>query len=108
MRLQRLTGLEREKIQNEYAELKALISRLNEILGDVSKRMEIVKAELLEMKERHGDERRTQLVHSDEDITVEDMIPDEDMVITISNQPIGIPDPRTGRHWLEGRLDEGG
>ncbi len=86
MRLQRLTGLEREKIQNEYAELKALISRLNEILGDVSKRMEIVKAELLEMKERHGDERRTQLVHSDEDITVEDMIPDEDMVITISNQ----------------------
>jgi DNA gyrase subunit A len=86
MRLQRLTGLEREKIQNEYDELKALISRLKEILGDVSKRMEIVKAELLEMKERHGDERRTQIVHSDEDITVEDMIPDEDMVITISNQ----------------------
>ena len=86
MRLQRLTGLEREKIQNEYNELLALIGRLKEILGDVSKRMEIVKAELLEMKERHGDERRTQIVHSDEDITVEDMIPDEDMVITISNQ----------------------
>jgi DNA gyrase subunit A len=86
MRLQRLTGLEREKIQNEYNELLALIGRLKEILGDVSKRMEIVKAELLEMKERHGDERRTQVVHSDEDITVEDMIPDEDMVITISNQ----------------------
>jgi len=86
MRLQRLTGLEREKIQNEYNELLALIGRLKDILGDVSKRMEIVKAELLEMKERHGDERRTQIVHSDEDITVEDMIPDEDMVITISNQ----------------------
>ncbi len=86
MRLQRLTGLEREKIQNEYAEVKALINRLNEILSDVSKRMEIIKSELLEMKERYGDARRTLVVHSDEDITVEDMIPDEDMVITISNQ----------------------
>ncbi len=86
MRLQRLTGLEREKIQNEYAEVKALIDRLNEILGDESKRMEIIKNELLEIKERYGDARRTQIVHSEEDITVEDMIPDEDMVITISNQ----------------------
>jgi len=86
MRLQRLTGLEREKIQNEYAEVKALINRLNEILSDVSKRMGIIKSELLEMRERYGDARRTQVVHSDEDITVEDMIPDEDMFITISNQ----------------------
>lgn len=86
MRLQRLTGLEREKIQNEYNELVALIKHLNEILSNESMRMEIVKNELLEMKERHGDDRRTTVVHSDEDITVEDMIPDEDMVITISNQ----------------------
>jgi DNA gyrase subunit A len=86
MRLQRLTGLEREKIQNEYAEVKAMIKDLQEILADESRRMGIIKGELLEMKERYGDERRTQIVHNDDDITVEDMIPDEDMVITISNQ----------------------
>ncbi len=86
MRLQRLTGLEREKIQNEYAEVTALIARLKEILGDLGKRMDIIKSELAEMKERYGDARRTQIVHSDDDITVEDMIPDEEMVITISNQ----------------------
>jgi DNA gyrase subunit A len=86
MRLQRLTGLEREKIQNEYKEVKELIARLNEILGSETVRMDIIKGELTEMKERYGDARRTQIVHSEEDITVEDMIPNEEMVITISNQ----------------------
>lgn len=86
MRLQRLTGLEREKIQNEYKEVKALIARLNEILASESERMGIIKLELTEMKERYGDERRTEVVASDDDITVEDMIPNEEMVITISNQ----------------------
>ncbi|MBP9926237.1 MAG: DNA gyrase subunit A [Cyclobacteriaceae bacterium] len=86
MRLQRLTGLEREKIQNEYDEVKALIARLNEILGNESIRMDIIKAELAEIKERYGDKRRTEVVHSDEDITLEDMIANEEMVITISNQ----------------------
>ncbi|GHM98641.1 DNA gyrase subunit A [Cytophagales bacterium WSM2-2] len=86
MRLQRLTGLEREKIQNEYKEVKELIGRLNEILGSETVRMNIIKGELTEMKERYGDARRTQIVHSEEDITVEDMIPNEEMVITISNQ----------------------
>jgi DNA gyrase subunit A len=86
MRLQRLTGLEREKIQNEYKEVKALIDRLNEILSSEPLRMQIIKDELLEMKERYGDARRTVIVHSDDDITVEDMIPNEEMVITISNQ----------------------
>jgi DNA gyrase subunit A len=86
MRLQRLTGLERDKIQNEYKEVKDLITRLNEILASEPIRMGIIKDELNEMKERYGDERRTQIVHSDEDITVEDMIPNEEMVITISNQ----------------------
>jgi DNA gyrase subunit A len=57
--LQRLTGLEREKIQNEYDEVKALIARLNEILGNESIRMDIIKAELAEIKERYGDARRT-------------------------------------------------
>jgi DNA gyrase subunit A len=86
MRLQRLTGLERDKIQNEYNELKLLIARLNEILGSEALRMGIIKDELAEIKERYGDERRTEVVHSDDDITLEDMIPNEEMVITISNQ----------------------
>jgi DNA gyrase subunit A len=86
MRLQRLTGLERDKIQQEYKEVKELIDRLNNILANEPVRMQIIKDELLELKERFGDERRTKIEHSDDDITVEDMIPNEDMVITISNQ----------------------
>jgi DNA gyrase subunit A len=85
MRLQRLTGLERDKIQQEYKEVKDLISKLNEILTSEPLRMQIIKDELLEMKERYGDKRRTEVVHNDDDITVEDMIPNEEMVITISN-----------------------
>jgi len=86
MRLQRLTGLERDKILNEYKEVKALIDRLNEILANEPVRMGIIKDELAEIKERYGDDRRTLVVHSDDDITMEDMIPNEEMVITISNQ----------------------
>jgi DNA gyrase subunit A len=86
MRLQRLTGLERDKIQQEYQEVKALIDRLNEILANEPVRMQIIKDELLEIKERYGDPRRTLVVHNDDDITVEDMIPNEEMVITLSNQ----------------------
>ena len=86
MRLQRLTGLERDKIQQEYKEVKELISELKDLLGDEGKRMGIIKDELNEMKDRYGDARRTLVVHSDDDITVEDMIPNEEMVITISNQ----------------------
>lgn len=86
MRLQRLTGLEREKIENEYKELQALIAHLNEVLNNESMRMDIIKTELLDIRERYGDDRRTEIVHSDDDFTVEDMIPNEDMVITISNQ----------------------
>jgi DNA gyrase subunit A len=86
MRLQRLTGLERDKIQQEYKEVKALIDRLNAILNDEGVRMQIIKDELTEIRERYGDERRTEVVQTEEDITVEDMIPNEEMVITISNQ----------------------
>jgi DNA gyrase subunit A len=86
MRLQRLTGLERDKIQQEYKEVKALIDRLNEILNDEGVRMQIIKDELTEIRDRYGDERRTEVVQTEEDITVEDMIPNEEMVITISNQ----------------------
>jgi DNA gyrase subunit A len=86
MRLQRLTGLERDKIQQEYKEVKELIERLREILANEPIRMQIIKDELAELRDRYGDERRTQVVPSDDDFTMEDMIPNEDMVITISNQ----------------------
>lgn len=86
MRLQRLTGLERDKIQQEYREVMELIDRLNEILNNEHLRMQIIKDELTEIRERYGDDRRTQIVQSEDDITMEDMIANEEMVITISNQ----------------------
>ncbi len=86
MRLQRLTGLERDKIQQEYKEVKALIDRLNEILANEPMRMQIIKDELAELRDRYGDDRRTLVMPSEDDFTMEDMIPNEDMVITISNQ----------------------
>lgn len=86
MRLQRLTGLEREKIQKEYDEILELIDKLKEILEKEELRMGIIKNELTEMKDRYGDERRTDILHSAEDFSAEDMIPNEEMVITISHQ----------------------
>lgn len=86
MRLQRLTGLEREKIQKEYDEVVELIKDLKDILSNEERRMEIIKTELQEVKERYGDDRRTEIVHSADDITFEDMIPNEEMVLTISHQ----------------------
>lgn len=86
MRLQRLTGLEREKIQQEYKEVKELIARLNDILANEPIRMQIIKDELTELRDRYGDDRRTQVIIGEDDFTVEDMIPNEEMVITISNQ----------------------
>lgn len=86
MRLQRLTGLEREKIIKEYEEVKALIADLKDILEREERRMEIIKTELIEVQDRYGDDRRTEIVHSADDLTVEDMIPDDEMVITISHE----------------------
>jgi DNA gyrase subunit A len=86
MRLQRLTGLERDKIQAEYKEVMELIDRLKGILANEPLRMQIIKDELAELRERYGDERRTLVVHNDDDITVEALIPNEEMMITISNQ----------------------
>lgn len=85
MRLQRLTGMEREKIEKEYEEIKLLIKHLKEILADESLRMQIIKEELGEIKQRYGDERRSDIEHSAEEFATEDMIPDEAMVITISH-----------------------
>src|SRR5947199_3582515 len=84
MRLQRLTGLEREKIVAEYEEVQATIRRLREILGSESLVLGIISAELREIKEAYGDARRTEIVPQASDITIEDMIADEDMVITVS------------------------
>jgi DNA gyrase subunit A len=84
MRLQRLTGLEREKIIAEYEEVQATIRRLREILGSEKLVLEIIGAELRDIKEAYGDKRRTEIVPQASDITIEDMIADEDMVITVS------------------------
>ncbi len=102
MRLQRLTGLEREKIEKEYQELQLLISELKEILENEDKRMEIIKNELIELKERYGDKRRTEIIHSSEEIGIEDMIPNEEMVITISHQGY-IKRTSLGEYRLQGR-----
>ena len=86
MRLQRLTGLERDKIVKEYEEIKELIERLKYILANEDERMKIITDELIELKDRYGDERKTGIEHAADEFTAEDMIPDEEMVITISHQ----------------------
>jgi DNA gyrase subunit A len=85
MRLQRLTGLEREKINAEYAQLIMDIARFKSILGNPVLVLQIIKDELQAIKETHGDERRTEILHDMGDINVEDLIADEDMVVTISH-----------------------
>jgi DNA gyrase subunit A len=86
MRLQRLTGLEREKIVAENQEITALIADLENILADEKRRMEIIKQELTEIKELYGDKRKTEIVYSAEEFQDEDMIADEQVVITISHK----------------------
>ncbi|UOE52682.1 DNA gyrase subunit A [Mucilaginibacter sp. SMC90] len=86
MTLRRLTGLERDKIKDEYAALMKLIEHLKNILSDEGLRMQIIKDELLEIKEKYGDERRTEMVHSSAEMQTEDFIEDEDVVITISRE----------------------
>ncbi|MGB4848874.1 MAG: DNA gyrase subunit A [Saprospiraceae bacterium] len=85
MRLQRLVGLERQKIQDEYDALLVTIEDLKDILAKEERRKEIIKVELTDIKERYGDPRRTEITFADGEISIEDMIPDEDMVVTISH-----------------------
>jgi len=85
MTLRRLTGLERDKIKDEYAELMATIAHLTDVLANEGMRMQIIKDELLEVKEKFGDPRRSVIVHSAEDMRMEDFIDDEEIVITISH-----------------------
>ena len=86
MRLQKLTGLEVDKVVAEYKELIQIISNLKSILDNKSKRMEIIKTELLEIKDLYGDERRTEIVPVDTDFSMEDMIAEEEVVLTITHQ----------------------
>jgi DNA gyrase subunit A len=86
MTLRRLTGLERDKIKEEFAELMKTIEYLNSILADEALRMRIITEELVEIRDRFGDERRTFITHSAEDMRMEDFIVDEEVVITISHE----------------------
>jgi DNA gyrase subunit A len=85
LRLQRLTGMEREKIKEEFDELMKLIAYLKDLLGDEGKRYDVIKKELLEIKEKFGDERKTEITYLDDEVKIKDLIKEEDVVITISH-----------------------
>lgn len=85
MRLQKLTGLERDKVREEYDEIQQRIAHLRAILESEELQREIVREELLEVKEKYGDERRTDISFADGEISIEDMIPDEEVAVTISH-----------------------
>ena len=85
MRLRQLTGLEQDKLRSEYEEIKKLIEDLKDILSDKNRRMNIISEELNEIKEKYGDMRRSVIEYSGGDLSIEDMIPDEKVVITISH-----------------------
>lgn len=85
LRLQRLTGMERDKIKEEYDELMKLIAHLNELLSNESLRFDLIKKELLEIKERFSDTRKTEITYLDDEVKIKDLIKEEDVVITISH-----------------------
>lgn len=86
MRLQRLTGLERDKIVEEYKQIKELIDELNSILASEEKKKDIVKADLVDIKTKFGDARRSKIEMVGGEFNIEDMIPDDEMLVTVSNQ----------------------
>ncbi len=85
LRLHRLTGLEQEKILNEYKEILKKIKSLSDILADPDVLLEVIKTELIEIRDNYGDERRTEIVQDQSDLSVEDLIPQEDVVVTLSH-----------------------
>lgn len=95
LRLHRLTALEKEKIVDEYKELLRLIENLLEILNNPDRLMQVIRAELVEIKEQFGDARRTQIIESEEDFTAEDLIPDETVVVTVSSEGYAKTQPIT-------------
>jgi DNA gyrase subunit A len=86
MRLSRLTGLEREKLAGEYGELSDLIAYLRSILGDDTLLMGVIRSELQDIRERYGDPRRTEIVEAEGDISIEDLVPDEEVVVTVTHR----------------------
>ena len=86
MKLQRLTGLEREKIENEYAELIKMVADLRDILENEDRVYTIIKEECAELKEKYADPRRTEIIESREEINIEDLIKDEKVIITLTNR----------------------
>jgi DNA gyrase subunit A len=86
MRLQRLTGLERKKIEDEYKETIKLIERLKGILESEEQRKQIIREELLELKKKYGDDRKTEIIYNYTEFSLEDIIAEEDVVVTISHQ----------------------
>ncbi len=111
MQLQRLTNLEREKIRKELAELKGLISKLKAILASRDKIFQIIKEELLEIKEKYGDERRTEITYTTREIEEEDLIPEENVAVTLSNlgyiKKINIDEYRLQRRGGKGVIGMG-
>ncbi len=85
MRLRQLTGLEQNKLREEYDELQKTIKGYKELLDSKPKRMSLIKEELADIKEKYGDERRSEIEYAGGDFRVEDIIPDEKVVITISH-----------------------
>ena len=85
MRLRQLTGLEQDKLRAEYEEIMKLIEHLRALLADVNLRIALIKEELIEIRDKYGDERRSQIEYSGGDVSIEDLIADENVVITISH-----------------------
>jgi len=85
MRLQRLTGLERKKVEEEYRETIKLIEKLKTILKSKQLQLKIIEEELIEIKTKYGDDRRTEIVYKAEEFNIEDMIAEEEVVVTISH-----------------------
>ncbi len=106
MRLQKLTGLEREKVRTEYDELQEQIIDLKDILASPDRQNNIIKEELTEIKDKFGDERRTQITHAEGEINIEDMIPNDKVVVTISHQGY-IKRTKTSEYKTQGRGGRG-
>ena len=85
LRLQRLTGMEINKIREEYEEIMKFINYLKDLLADEGKRYDLIKTELVEVKEKFGDQRRTEITYLDNEVSIEDLIKEEDVVITVSH-----------------------
>ncbi len=85
MRLRQLTGLEQDKLRNEYDEIQKLIAYLNEILSNEDLRMQVIKDELIEIKNKYGDARRTEIVYASEELNPEDFYANDEMIITVSH-----------------------